>query len=88
MSYQLDVPEDVFTRLSNAAQQEGTTPIGWIEQRLPPEKRPDIQQVKTMLELFGDSVGSISSGGKDRLSERHGELFADYLEQKRREGKL
>jgi hypothetical protein len=109
MDDQLNIPHDVYTRLVDAAQNEGTTPTGWIEQRLPSAterkcadknapaqiERLTNQQLEqmrkegqTMLDLFGDLVGSVHSGGKERLSERVSELFGDYLEQKRKEGRL
>lgn len=87
MSHQLELPDDLYSRLASAALREGTTPLGWIEQRLPAapeEPRPG----KTMADLFGDSVGKFHSGGQLRASERVSELFGEYLEQKRREGRL
>jgi hypothetical protein len=81
-------------RLEIAARSEGTTPVGWIEQRLPPEpvlcmeKEADSSKPKNMLEVFGDLVGSVHSGGKDELAERHSEVFLECLEQRRREGRL
>lgn len=108
MDDQLSLPHDVFTRLVDAAQNEGTTPQGWIEQRLPPSKcdcpggeglpKPPVltderleqmrKEGKTMLDVLGDLVGSVHSGGQLRASERVSELFGEYLEQKRREGRL
>ncbi len=94
MDDQVNLPHDVYTRLIDAAQHEGTTPAGWIEQHLPPPQKPAAPKEKepakpqTMLEALGDLVGSVHSGGKDQLSIRHSELFAEYLEQKRREGRL
>jgi hypothetical protein len=103
MDDQLSLPHDVYRRLVDAAQSEGTTPVGWIEERLPPsececsepitkltpeQRREMHEQGKTLLDVFGDSVGSINSGGQLRASERVNELFGEYLEQKRREGRL
>jgi hypothetical protein len=104
MDDQLHVPHDIYTRLVDAAQTEGTTPVGWIEQRLPTAasmssdsqvaKLTDerLEQMrkdgKTVLEMLGDLVGSIHSGGQARASERHSELFVQGMEEKRREGRL
>jgi hypothetical protein len=109
MDDQLNLPHDVYTRLVDAAQNEGTTPVGWIEQRLPtaececdkgkPERNVEyltderLEQMrkegKTMRDLLGDLIGCIHSGRGDlRASERHSELFAEGMEEKRRQGRL
>jgi hypothetical protein len=43
---------------------------------------------KSMADLFTGRTGRIHSGGRERLSERVNEEFAEYLERKRREGAL
>ena len=104
MDDQLSLPHDVYTRLVDAAQSEGTTPAGWIQQRLPcdnckpgssgvaeltDERLEEMRkQGKSMLDLLGDLVGSVRSGGQLRASERHSELFAQGMEEKRRQGRL
>jgi hypothetical protein len=40
------------------------------------------------LEALGELVGSIHSGGKLGAAERHSELFAEGMEEKRRQGRL
>lgn len=94
MDDQIQLPHDVYERLVEAAHNEGTTPLGWIEERLPFPKRDPAGQErsaikpKNMLEALGDYVGSFKSDGALRASERHGELFAEGMEQKRRQGRL
>ena len=88
MDDQLNMPHDVYTRLVDAAHSEGTTPVGWIEQRLPEEAPPSLNQLPSMYDLFKDVIGKYHSGGKERLAERHSEVFGEILEQKRREGRL
>jgi hypothetical protein len=94
MDDQLSLPHDVYTRLLEAAESEGTTPVGWIQDRLPPphDQRSSslgtVAAPQNMLEALGDLVGSIHSGGQLQASERHGELFAEGMEEKRRQGRL
>lgn len=89
MSHNLEIPDPVFTRLAEAAEHEGTTLVGWIEQHLPPPVTDDsATKPRTLADLLGDSVGKFRSGGDLRASERVNELFGEYLEQKRREGRL
>jgi hypothetical protein len=108
MDNQLNIPSDIYTRLVDAAQSEGTTPLGWLDSHLPSKaeckcssneasSNPDyltderLEQMrkegKTMLDMLGDLVGSVHSGRGD-LSQRHGELFAEGMEEKRRQGTL
>ncbi len=110
MDNQLNLPPDVYTRLVDAAQNEGTTPLGWIENHLPSpseckcttteaSSNPDyltderLEQMrkegKTMLDMLGDLVGCVHSGRGDlHVSERHSELFAEGMEEKRQQGRL
>jgi hypothetical protein len=94
MEDHVDLPHDVYTRLIDAAQSEGTTPAGWIENRLPPPstnqscEQASADKPKNMLEALGELVGSIHSGGKLGAAERHSELFAEGMEEKRRQGRL
>ena len=88
MNHNLEIPDPIFTRLAEAAESAGTTPVGWIEQHLPPPVASEPEKGKTMADMFGDSIGKFRSSGELRASERVKELFGEYLEQKRREGRL
>ncbi len=94
MSYLLEIPDELYAVLKEAAEASGTTPLGWIAAHLPPTKgRESLPEglkegPRTLAELFADRVGRIRSGGKECLSEEGGEKFTDYLEAKRRAGSL
>lgn len=83
-----ELPDSDFDRLEEAAAAEGVTPA----ERLPlaPVVQPcsNSQPAKTLAERFAGRVGLIDSGGDGRLSEDHSKLFGEYLEAKRRAGRL
>ena len=89
MSQNLELPDPIFDALQQAASASGTTPIGWIAAHLPvPDPPLAPNGAKSLADLLAGRVGLIHSGGKEALSENCGERFTDYLEQKRREGRL
>jgi len=94
MSHILEIPDELYTALQEAAEATGTTPLGWIAAHLPTTKgRKGLQETrkegpKTLAELFTGRVGRIHSGAQERLSEACGETFTDYLEAKRQAGHL
>jgi hypothetical protein len=89
MSQNLELPDPLFDALQQAATASGTTPVGWIAAHLPamPETK-DEKGPKNLAEALAGRIGTVHSGGKERLSENCGEKFTDYLVQKRREGRL
>jgi hypothetical protein len=89
MSQNLELPDPLFDALQEAATASGTTPIGWIAARLPAVATPVANNgAKSLADLLAGHIGSVHSGGKETLSQNCGERFADYLDQKRREGRL
>jgi hypothetical protein len=89
MSQSLELPDPIFDALQQVASASGTTPVGWIAAHLP--ERADSESMngaKSLADLLAGHIGLIHSGGKEALSENCGERFTDYLEQKRREGRL
>lgn len=89
MSHSLDLPDPVYDALQQAASASGTTPVGWIAAHLPPSAPPTAANgAKTLADLLSGYIGQFHSGSKEPLSENTGERFTDYLEQKRREGRL
>lgn len=93
MSRMLELPDPVYTALEAAASASGLTPAAWIAAHLPSADVPDqpnggVEPARTLADLFAGRVGQIASGGRERLSENAGERFTDYLEAKRREGRL
>lgn len=93
MSRTIEIPDGIYNALERAARAGGTTPVGWIEARLaegqveapePPSPRP----TRTLADRFAGRFGFVDSGGTERLSEREGDDFAAYLEEKRRQGCL
>ena len=93
MNRMLEIPEPVFAALEAAASASGMTPVGWIAAHLPGTAAPapvngGAQPPRTAADLFAGRVGQIASGGRERLSEETGDSFAEYLEAKRRAGRL
>lgn len=84
-SRKLELPDDVYDALREVAEASGMTPAEWVTSRLPTGKEP---MPKSLAERFAGRVGRVSSGGRERLSEDGGRKFADYLEAKRRAGRL
>lgn len=94
MNRTVELPEDVYAALREAAKAIGMTPADWIAAHLPSrsasaadghEGRPS---ARTLADEFTGRIGVIASGGRERLSENTGERFADHLEAKRRAGHL
>jgi hypothetical protein len=92
MSQTLELPDEVFERLQKVAAEAGKTPVQFIADatsRMNGSPTTTGEKPKTLRERMGGLIGSIRSGQRDeRLSENCGEKFTDYLEQKRREGRL
>jgi hypothetical protein len=89
MSQSLELPDPLFDALQQAATASGTTPIGWIAAHLPSGTPPlNRKDAKSLADLFKGRIGRFNSGGKEALSQNCRERFTDYLEQKRREGRL
>jgi hypothetical protein len=89
MSKALELPDPIYDALQEAANAGGTTPVGWIAAHLPPPREgTPFGSAKTLHDLLVGKIGLIRSDGKEALSENCGERFTDYLEEKRREGRL
>jgi hypothetical protein len=94
MSHKLELPDEVYAALLEAADASGLTPTDWIAVHLVEARRKQDMEGKrrsharTLADLFKGRVGRIRSGGKERLSEECGAKFTDYLEEKRRSGHL
>ena len=89
MSQSLELPDPIFSALQHAAEASGLTPEAWIAAQLP--SKPvggTATRVESLADLFSGRIGRIRSGGRETLSDRCGERFADDLEVKRREGQL
>ncbi|HEY0019978.1 MAG TPA: hypothetical protein VGC13_27000 [Longimicrobium sp.] len=92
MSRPVELSDEQYERVEEAAATEGITPAEWIARHLPtcPEVQPATngKPGKTLAERFAGRVGLIDSGGDGRLSEDHSKLFGEYLEEKHRAGRL
>jgi len=88
MSHQLELPDELYDALDQAAKADGTTPIGWIASHLPKTKDAETDPGQgTLADLFKGRVGRIRSRGREALSEQCGQKFTDHLEQKRKEAR-
>jgi len=88
MSQFLELSDDVYASLREAAEQNGTTPEGWIAAQLPRTREKIDNGAKTLYDVLKDRIGGFRSETSETLSEDCGGKFTDYLEQKRREGRL
>lgn len=92
MSKMIEVPEDLFAHLDRAAAAERLTPRVWMNDRLPQPMSGcpggGDGEPKTLADLFAGRVGLFSSGNGEPRLEALRESFADYLEQKHRDGRL
>jgi hypothetical protein len=59
MSRFIELPNAVYEALRQAAQQDGSTPVGWINARLPEPLIIEEQRPQTMAELFATRLGRI-----------------------------
>lgn len=89
MSRQIELPDELYEALEDAAKANGTSPLGWIAAHFPEAQNHQTDPGKeTLADLFEGRVGRIRSGGKEALSQDCGQRFTDHLEQKRKEGRL
>jgi hypothetical protein len=87
----LELSDEIYTRLLDAAAASGMTPVEWIAARLPQpaaSAKDDAEPTRTLAERFAGRVGVIDSGGQVRAAEDIGDRFAEHLKQKRRAGRL
>lgn len=85
--YRIDIPDESYERLVEVAAQENRTPAEWIVARLPLPARK-FPGAKTMYDVMAPYLGLISSGPGQPSSEQASESFADYVEEKHRNGHL
>jgi hypothetical protein len=94
MSHTLELPDELYAALLEAADANGLTPIAWIAVHLSDARTEERlssaegTSARTLADLFVGRVGRIRSGGKEHLSEVCGTKLTDYLEEKRRSGHL
>jgi hypothetical protein len=94
MSHTLELPDELYAALLEAADASGLTPIDWIAVHLLEARGKkgiegeQMGHTRTLADLFAGRVGRIRSGGKGQLSEECGTKLTDYLEEKRRSGHL
>lgn len=86
MSTMIEVPDELYAELAEAAADDETTPLGWIAARLSllrrnrhVNARPKGQTVAERAAELG-LVGIVNSGGAERLSDQHSEVFGEMLE--------
>lgn len=85
MSQILEIPDELYSALKEAADSSNTTPQGWIAANLPDSEKVE---PKTLADLFAGRVGRIRSGSEKALSENCGATFTEHLETKRQGGLL
>jgi hypothetical protein len=70
------------------AARQGQDPAAYVAEVVDRDLSGGEGEPKTLAQMFAGRIGRIHSGGTERLSEDCGERFTDYLEDKRREGRL
>jgi hypothetical protein len=94
MSRSVELSDEDYARLERAAEVERITPAEWIARRIPmwagsePLTCPDGTPARTMADVLAGRIGLFSSGNGLPSSDNVSESFAEYLEQKQREGRL
>ena len=94
MSQTLKIPDPLFDSVKRIAEAQGMTPSNWIAMQISlavsrdAPRKPAPRSAKTLADLFEGRVGTIRSGGQERLSENCGETFTDHLQEKRKAGRL
>src|SRR5204862_2872781 len=71
VSKTLELPDELYERLADAAATSGATPVEWLERHIPkPNGRTaQPQATKTLRERIEGIIGSVASGGRGRLCE-------------------
>ena len=83
MSQILELRDSVYAALKRAAEANGTTPEAWIEARLPMEVNAP-SGAKSLADLLAGRIGRIAGKGLGTT----GESFADYVVEKKKQGRL
>jgi hypothetical protein len=92
MTRALELSDSVYAALKSAASAAGLTPGEWIAAQLP-QPEPEAVTVcegeppRTLADRFEGYLGLVSFDPSD-LASRAGELFADGMVEKHREGRL
>lgn len=92
MNRSIELPESICAAIERAAAVEGTTPVEWLVANVPSPRsgvcaQGDELAPEILAERFRALVKRAERLGGG-LSERHGELFAEGMEEKRRMGNL
>jgi len=92
MSRSVELSDEDYARLEEAAAAEGVTLVEWVARHVPagPEGQPCSNGTppQTLADLFAGHIGRFSSGdGKPRIEELR-ESFGEYLEARHRAGHL
>ena len=94
MSRTIEMSDELYAELTEAAEDAGTTPLGWIAARLRllrGDRHVDARRNRgqTLAQRAAELglLGVVDSGGTERLSERHSEVFGEMLEARGRAGR-
>lgn len=90
MSRSIELSDEDYARLEQAAEQERITPAEWVARRIPnwpegPRLGPNDEPAKTLADLFEGRIGRFSSGhGQPRIEDLRGEPAGDTVEEAQR----
>ena len=88
MSKTINLPEEVFTALEQAAAAHGQTPAEWIAAHLPVVESQPPRTGKDFADYLRQRSNRWRSDTPANTAENHSEEFGKILEQKRQEGNL
>jgi hypothetical protein len=92
MSKTIEMPDELYDRLEEAAATEGLTPLEWLDAKLPLAARVraecDKPGPRTMAERLAGRLGRIGSVTGQPSSADVSDSFGEYLEAKQRAGRL
>ena len=94
MSHKLELPDELYAALLEAADASGLTPVDWIAVHPSAARAEDKLRsaegtsASALADLFVGRVGHIRSGGKEHSPKECGTKWTAYLEEKRRSGHL
>lgn len=83
----IDIPDERYNGLLQAAAREKKTPAEWIIAHLPTPART-FSGTRTMYDVMAPYLGQVSSGPDQSSSSNIRDPFGEYLEEKRRNGTL
>lgn len=88
MSREIELSDDLYDRLEKAAEAENTTPVEWLDRRVPHVVNVSDKQPGSLYELIKDHVEVFDSGGIENMPDDPNDPLFNILLEKKRKGTL